>query len=312
MKNTIAFILFFAAFAVSTYAESSFYHSAGDSVYLILDEPYANSLPKNFRKCSGELFRDHKETPDTAGLSSLNISGSSEVSNLNIPLIQGTINNRHLVIIDLRQETHGFVNGMPVSWYGKYDWANLDLTRDQVIGGEKGKLDSLLKIGNITILRIVKKDKSTNAITDVEKIPADVKTVQTEEELTKSFDAGYFRLTVSDHRRPVNADVDRFVKYVQSLSGDDWIHFHCHAGDGRTTSFMVMYDMMKNAKKVSMEDIINRQYLLGGIDLSKDEDFPDFDRQYAFERTDFLKNFYEYCKTNTDGFKTLYTEWLRR
>ena len=23
----------------------------------------------------------------------------------------------------------------------------------------------------------------------------------------------------------------------------DWVHFHCHGGDGRTTTFLAMYDM---------------------------------------------------------------------
>lgn len=39
--------------------------------------------------------------------------------------------------------------------------------------------------------------------------------------------------------------------------------FHCEAGEGRTTAYMAMYDMMKNPD-VSLKDILYRQHLLGG------------------------------------------------
>src|SRR5258706_13059159 len=133
-----------------------------------------------------------------------------------------------------------------------------------------------------------------------------------EEELAKSSGLDYFRITASDHRKPTMDDVDLFIDNIRSLAGNYWLHFHCHAGDGRTTTFMVMYDMMRNAKKVTFDDIIMRQHLIGGLDLTKDEDFPSWDKQYAIERTDFLKNFYEYCKANDDNFKTSYSMWLKR
>jgi hypothetical protein len=287
-------------------------HTDADSVYLILDEPYSDSLPRNFRRSDGDLRRDHKETPDTSGLSRLNISGSAEFSDKSLPLIKNATGDKRLIDIDLRQETHGFVNGMPISWYGKYDWANVGLTRSQVIDGEKKRLDSLKNTKDITILRIQKKYKANDSIESYTDISGEVKTSVTEEELVKSFGADYFRLTVSDHRQPLVEDVDRFINYITSLSGDHWIHFHCHAGDGRTTTFMVMYDMMKNAKNVSFEDILGRQYLLGGIDLTKDDDFPAYDKKYAIDRTEYLKKFYEYCRSNTDNFKTSYSDWIKK
>src|SRR6266498_983721 len=82
-----------------------------DSVYLILDEPYNDTLPRNFRKSNGELSREHKEVPDTTGLSSLNISGSAEFSDKSLQLLIKAVNSKHLIDIDLRQESHGFVNG---------------------------------------------------------------------------------------------------------------------------------------------------------------------------------------------------------
>jgi hypothetical protein len=74
---------------------------------------------------------------------------------------------------------------------------------------------------------------------------------------------------------------------------------------------MVMYDMIKNAKNTGMDDIIERQYLIGGIDLTNTEDFPAWDKKYAVGRAVFLLEFYRYARENTDGFKTNYSEWIK-
>jgi hypothetical protein len=110
---------------------------------------------------------------------------------------------------------------------------------------------------------------------------------------------------------PEISDVDSFVKFARNLN-NTWLHFHGSAGEGRTTTFLAMYDMMRNSKKVNLNDIISRQYLLGGINLASDEDFPEWDKAYAAGRTKFLKSFYDYCKTDQNGFSTLYSEWLKK
>ena len=283
-----------------------------DTTYLIFDEPCQNSLPVHFRTSGDSLRINTDSMPDTNGLGMLKASGSAEFCDLNLPVMKEKINNSKLTIVDLRQESHGFVNGICVSWYGKYDWGNVGLSRQEIVTDEKHRLDSLYNVKNISVTQILKKDKATNEITESIQETLEVKTVQNEKELTGKFNLGYFRITATDHRKPVNEDVDRFIEFVNSLENDTWLHFHCHAGDGRTTTFLAMYDMMRNAEKVSLNDILQRQYLLGGIDLAKDDDYPDFDKKYAIERTKFLGDFYEYCRNNPDNYKTSYTEWLSR
>jgi hypothetical protein len=52
------------------------------------------------------------------------------------------------------------------------------------------------------------------------------------------------------------------------LPENAWAHFHCEAGLGRTTTFMVLYDMLRNANRVSLEDIVQRQKILShGYDV---------------------------------------------
>ncbi len=288
-----------------------FAQSGADTTYLIFDEAYSNSLPRNFRMAGNEFKNSVGAMPDTAGLSLLNISGSAEFNSLNLPLLIKTTGNSKLTVIDLRQETHGFINGMPVSWYGKFDWANLNLSRNEVLALESNKLDSLEELEEVTVLRVLQKNKADDTFLKIKDSTFKVETVMSEQELSEENNAGYYRITATDHRKPVTADVDRFIKLVKKQKPQTWLHFHCHAGDGRTTTFMVMYDMMKNAKKVNVDDIIQRQFLIGGIDLSKDDDFPSWDKQYAIERTVFLRDFYNYCKANNDDFETLYSDWIK-
>lgn len=283
-----------------------------DPVSLIFDEPYNNSLPRNFRISNDGLKRNYDKLPDTSGLGTLNISGSAEFNNLNLPVLLSAIGNDNTIIIDLRQETHGFVNGMPISWYGRYDWADLGLSREEVIALEKHKLDSLKKIKTITVTSVLQKNKPDDTFIKVTDTTFEAVTVVTEEELTKKYAVDYFRITATDHRKPTAWDVDLFLDFVSRLTANYHLHFHCHAGDGRTTTFMTLYDMMRNAKSISFDDIIERQYLIGGINLSKDDDFPSYDKQYAIERTAFLKDFYNYTKANADGFKTNYSAWLKK
>jgi len=314
------FLFYFASiYVIALFSINDYTLAQSDTVYLIFDEPYNGSLPRNFRKCNGGLMREHSTMPDTSGLNNLNISGSAEFNDLNLRTLITTIGYANLIIIDLRQETHGFVNGMCVSWYGKYDWADVGLTREEVITLEKHRLDSLKKTGVATVKRVIKRDKTDDTFTEIKDSTFNITSVMTEEDLVTGWFGGYFRITVADHRQPINTDVDRFVSYINLLIEDYnrfksvyWLHFHCHAGDGRTTTFMTMFDMMKNAKNVSFDNIITRQYLIGGINLSEDDDFPAWDKQYAIQRTGFLKDFYEYSRTNNDGFKTPYSSWINK
>ena len=133
------------------------------------------------------------------------------------------------------------------------------------------------------------------------------KTVQTEEEVVKAAGLGYFRLTIPDHLKPQNEEVDRFVAFVRDLLPGTWLHFHCRAGIGRTTTFMALYDMMRNGKALSLDDILQRQVAVGGKYLTASD--ADADENKA-ERAKFLQQFYDYAKSNQDGFKTSFSAWL--
>jgi hypothetical protein len=284
---------------------------AQDSVIVICDEP-ETPLPVHFRKCNGGFKKTGEKMPDTTGLNNAGFSGSSEYSAPNLPAVINEINYPNITFVDLRQETHFLVNGLSISWYGQYDWADVGLSRMEVLTLEKKRVDSVKNAGRINVKTDLKKNRDKGTFESFKDTLLLVESVQSEEELVKSLGKNYFRITVTDRREPTLDDADRFISFVKDLPQGTWLHFHCHAGDGRTTTFMSMYDMMKNAKAVSCDDIVLRQYLLGGIDLYDDDDYPAYEKPYAVNRTEFMKSFYNYCRENSDGFKTTYSQWLKK
>ena len=213
-------------------------------------------------------------------------------------------------MFDLRQETHIFVNGLPVSWFATNDWANVGRTCDEIQADEAGRVKSLKPGSKIVVhpgAAIKKPGVPSSAPENVT-----VKHASTERELVAANNAAYVRLTVTDHARPLDEEVDRFILAVRALPENGWAHFHCEAGRGRTTTFMVLYDMLRNANRVSLEDIARRQQLLGyDYDVLRSPDPGDWKAPYTEDRNAFVRAFYDYARANPGGRPQLWSEWLK-
>ena len=257
---------------------------------LSLDFENTDSLPHNFRKTT-DLSNVVKGGGNTTGLENLNISGSSQFTSLSFLNLKKNINTKNeFWDIDLRQESHGFINGNAVSWYGPGDKANAGLNYKEVITKEAKQLTEIPFGKSITL------DNGKHTL-----IPT---VVENESKLVSSNNVRYLRIAVTDGDRPTDESVDQFVKFVTHLPDNYWLHFHCKEGIGRTTTFMSLFDMMKNSKNVSLDDIIKRQCLLGGFNLFKPGD--------ESKRVLFLRNFYRYTKENNDNFKTTWSDWIKQ
>ena len=255
-------------------------------------------LPKNFRMTTDSLPHSSTYQPSQEGLKALKASGSAQFSQGGLQAILQKIPSENVTIVDLRQESHGFINGIAISWYTERDWVNKGKTSEEVIQDENQRLQQLLQ-SYVAIVYASKKFP----------VPLWVKDVKSEEELTTSHGLGYIRIPITDHLRPSNADVDTFINFIKAIPKNAlWLHFHCAAGEGRTTTFLVMYDMMRNAKHVPIEDIYQRQYLLGGLNFLN-EKANDWKKPYADERKDFLDQFYLYCQQNPQ-FQKNWTSWI--
>jgi protein-tyrosine phosphatase len=267
---------------------------AENNVHLIFDSlGYINVVPREFRKTTDlTAIKDNKNL-NLNGLDKLNISGSQQFSEHNLPLLIEAIGTSlPITVVDLRQESHGFINGLPVSWADLKNNANVGLTREQVLEDEANKLKSIKLNEPITLY-----NKPKDVIVPTK--------VQDENELVRSKNLSYNRITVRDGGIPSDDMVDYFMEFIKNQKENSWLHFHCKEGEGRTTTFMIMYDMLKNYKEVSADDIINRQIALARFDEAHAKSFQNK------ERIDFLNKFYNYCKANGDSFNTKWSEWKK-
>ena len=92
------------------------------------------------------------------------------------------------------------------------------------------------------------------------------------------------------------------LEFIKNKPEGQHLHFHCDAGEGRTTTFMVLYQIMTDNGNLSLDQILCYQYNMGGITLTDD-----VDRAY------FLNAFYNYVEKNkTDNYSIKFSQWIKQ
>jgi Inositol hexakisphosphate len=275
-----------------------------------VDLKLAKSLSRNFRTTNDPLEANSgQKIPANTGLADLRASGGGEFTADGFKLLLERTRGP-VTVFDLRQETHIFVNGLPVSWFATNDWANVGRTYNEIQADEAARAKSLKPGSKIVVhpgVAIKKPGVTSSAPENVT-----VEHASTERDIVVARNAAYVRLTVTDHARPLDEEVDRFILAIRTLPENGWAHFHCEAGRGRTTTFMVLYDMLRNANRVSLEDITRRQQLLGyDYDVLRPAGPGDWKAPYTEDRIAFVRAFYEYARANPGGQPQLWSEWLK-
>ncbi len=282
-----------------------------------IDAANEDKLPRNFRTMNsafrtdvdaGKTGKDFNPNPSRQGLSGLNASGSAEFSEKElekmIPVLKAQAKGP-IYIVDLRQESHGLFNGTAVSWYGRNDWGNIGKTHAMALADEKKRLKEAK--GHTVVMSKLDKHKMPAEPEEVK-----VTSAESEEELVKRHGLQYFRITATDHVWPSPDNIDAFVTFVKGLPKDAWLHFHCQAGQGRTTAYLAMYDMMKNPD-VSFGDILSRQYLLGGnyVAYLGDKKNGGWKNHYYQEKAQMIAKFYQYVQANhASSYRSSWSQWL--
>lgn len=281
-------------------------------------------MPEHFRWCGGDFWQTDASSelpeldyvPTRKGLDDLCLSGSGRFSDKQLTALTEWVNEkapgRKRVIIDLRKEAHGFVNGHHMSWYGYINWSNIGKRREQIISEEEQLLRS---IQGTTIVAGTISSSNNYVMTDSTWILVKADSALTEREVVERAGWEYRRVTVLDHVFPADFIIDEFIDCYRSLPQDAWVHIHCQAGRGRTTMFMCLFDMMRNPD-VPMKDIFYRQCQLGGTSMYYQGTRPNEQpwRVSLFTETSYLTPLlYDYVQANyQNGFTTTWSEWKRK
>lgn len=221
----------------------------------------------------------------------LNISGSAQFTKDQLLNLKNSINKDNICIVDLRQESHGMINDLAISFLNPYKDLNNGFTTEQTIKAENSLLNKI-KIGNTIQLY-----KHTGIF--IKDITVDF--IYNESQLVTEADMQYKRFAVKDNSAPTPDIVDEFVEFIKNKPDDIHLHFHCAAGKGRTTSFMVMYQAMKNNSNLTLEQLLSYQYNIGGVNLH------DNNIQYNF-----LEDFCNYVQKNKDSnYSISYSQWIK-
>ena len=269
-----------------------------------LDEDPEIAEPRNFRMASDDWRVEPEDEPPTRqGLDNLRISGSAQCTAAGFASLYTKLSaavaapGAPIYDVDLRQESHGFADGLPVSWHKKNNLANEGKTPEEVALDEEERLADLAGV-TTTFVPKGKSDKSR-----FEAVTLTPENVQTEKDVVEALGFRYVRFYVTDRTQPDTETIEAFLDFVDSLPRDAWLHFHCRAGHGRTTTFMAMYDMIRNPG-IPAETIIERQHLIGGADLTamKDEEWKN---ERIVQRLETLKLFSEYVRARHAGETTL-------
>lgn len=280
----------------------------GKEPSLIVNMENQKVLPRNFRT-TVDPYKNQNATPSKKGLSELHASASGQFSENAFNKIKEHIPAENIFVIDLREESHGFINGMAISWYQHdYNWGNKSKSLSEILEDEKQRVKQASLKKTINIYKKDSKPGDSPLIIKVED-------TFTESEFVESLGFQYARIPITDHLKPENEKVDQFIDLVKNKIGhnssDYWIHFHCSAGRGRATTFLTLYDMIRNAKEVSLEDILARQALIGGKDLSESFKPTDWRYYHDLDRQEFLQNFYYYCQENPN-LEQSWSSWISK
>jgi len=148
-------------------------------------------------------------------------------------------------------------------------------------------------------------------------IPEDIKeidtnTLYTERSLLKKMNIPY--------AAPFPKDWPNNLKFVDEILGlfdkidpkTQHIRFHCEHGKGRTTLISVMYDMYLNSKRVSVEDIMTRNFCQSGEDLMdiKEHKGGTWTGKGLENRRNIALAFYDYMNDPNGYGHQSFTQWL--
>jgi len=231
----------------------------------------------NFRTTQDKIFTTQQVNLN--GLRELNASGGTSVNFSDLKRRLSHV-QQDKIIIDAMTEYHGFIKGIPTTFFA-YQSKNPHwkyYIRRFVFTGTAAVLPELV--------------------------------ISEEEEAKRN---GFSYATVKIGSKYISSDqaIDKVVNLFDRIPANKWVHFHCHYGKGRTSMLLIMYDIMKNAPAVTLNDIVLRQHLLGSENLlnTQVKGKGSYTQEQLAQRKEFITQFYNFiCQRKAGGIQ-LWSEW---
>lgn len=236
-----------------------------------------DGMPRNFRDLS---------------VIGINAIASAQFSEDELQKLRQKYPNEKIVIVDLRQESHGFINGRPVLWRSYFEKINQNKEISEILSDEKSRLDTAKKDHEIVINEVIKRDKESGWYEDVAPKIITVNQAISEKDLAQKNGFEYQRFSIRDFDIPEAKEFSRMINFIKNLPEDKKIYVHCAGGRGRTAMFLVILDIIKNGKKIELEEIFKRQNKLGGARLDEISKEEAWSKKLATERLKMLEDFY--------------------
>ncbi|MFL8012601.1 phosphatase domain-containing protein [Xanthomonas vasicola] len=248
------------------------------------------------------------------GLDRISMTGIEQFSEAQLDDVIKSVYPKTVVVIDTRQEAHGFVSGKPVSWMAldNKNWGNVDKPMADIEPKEEKKLSKWVRKNDGKEVSIpngstAKVKRAAEPLT----LSVSSDEVETEKRLVTRKGGIYIRVPVPvpDHAAPDEDALAHFAASTRSVvmdKGLENVHFvvHCRGGMGRTTMFMSALDMLTNAGDVPMKEIVDRQVKLrqrdeGSITAAGKA----YKATFRDEKAAVLQFFYDYAAANRFGSK---------
>lgn len=179
-------------------------------------------------------------------------------------------------IVDLRQESHGFINEVPFSWYRCRNTINSKRSSIAAHESEEERLRSLTRQSHGSLELHEMRFKLLGSVFESDTMHIDPGwDASSEEKRVHKHGFQYLRLHIPDHQRPHDSTVDRLLTFLYStlLSSDGaecWVHFHCRGGRGRSSLAAMLCDMLYYAEKGwSLAQFHDRGLSIGNSELMK-------------------------------------------
>lgn len=176
-----------------------------------------DGMPRNFRDLS---------------VIGINAIASAQFSEDELQKLRQKYPNEKIVIVDLRQESHGFINGKPVLWRSYFEKINQNKEISEILSDEKSRLDAAKKDHEIVINEVVKRDKESGWYEDVAPKIVIVNQTISEKDLAQKNGFEYQRFSIRDFDIPETKEFSRMINFIKNLPEDKKIYVHCAGGRG--------------------------------------------------------------------------------